>query len=188
MYGGRSHPCCSQQCNAVLNALQAFPFSAWDDVAGTKLGPEEVVKARKVEIGYAEKKPVWVKIPRHVAKSKGWKIIKSRSVDVNKGDDTNPVYRSRMVGKEFNDKVIVGLCAAAPPFEYIPRFIAIGSIISPCNPAPIAGTPSGICVIENCGGAVCACIIAAYAAAGPPLVAYPFTTIVPGSNPRPSIA
>ena len=70
--GIRSHACCNQQCNGILNALQAFPFSAWDDVTGTKLDPAEVIKSRKVEIGYAEKKPVWTKIPRHVAKSKGW--------------------------------------------------------------------------------------------------------------------
>ena len=36
---------------------------------------------------------------------------------MNKGDDENPVYRIRMVGKEFIDKAIVGLFAATPPFE-----------------------------------------------------------------------
>ena len=45
----RSHACCSQQSSGILNALQAFPFSAWDDVAGAKLDPAEVIKARKVE-------------------------------------------------------------------------------------------------------------------------------------------
>ena len=58
----RSHACCSQQCSGILNALQAFPFSALDDVTGAKLDPAEVIRARKVEIGYAEKKPVWTKI------------------------------------------------------------------------------------------------------------------------------
>ena len=46
---------------AVSNATRfstPCPFSAWDDVAGAKLDPEEVVKARKVETGYADKKPV----------------------------------------------------------------------------------------------------------------------------------
>ena len=36
---------------------------------------------------------------------------------MNKGDDENPVYRSRMVGNEFNDKAIDGLFAATPPLE-----------------------------------------------------------------------
>ena len=102
-----------------MNALQAFPFSAWGDVTGTKLDPAEVIKARKIESGYAEKKPVLAKILRHVAKSKGWKIIKSRWIDVNKGDDDNPIYRSRMVGKESNDKAIDGLFVATPPLEAV---------------------------------------------------------------------
>ena len=36
-------------------ALQAFSFPAWDDVFGAKLDPDEVVKAREIEIGYAER-------------------------------------------------------------------------------------------------------------------------------------
>ena len=70
-----SHACCEQQCKGIMNALQPFPFAASDDVSGAKLGPAEVIKARGIEIGYAERKPVWVKIPRHVARFKGWKIM-----------------------------------------------------------------------------------------------------------------
>ena len=45
-------------------------------------------------------------------------ILKSRWIDINKGDDENPVYRSRLVGKEFNDgHMMDGLFAATPPFE-----------------------------------------------------------------------
>ena len=35
-----SHACCNQQRNGKMNALQAFPFSAWDDVSGAKLEAE----------------------------------------------------------------------------------------------------------------------------------------------------
>ena len=76
-----------------------------------------VKAARKLEIRYAEQKPVWENIPRVVAKQKGWKIVKSRWIDINKGDDKTPNYRSRMVGKEFNDSVLEGLFAATPPLE-----------------------------------------------------------------------
>ena len=62
-------------------AVQALPFSTWGDVAGAKLDPDEVPKARKVQFGYAEKKPVWVKIPRRVAKT-------------GMGDNKKPVDRS----------------------------------------------------------------------------------------------
>ena len=63
-----------------------------------------VIAARKLEIAYAEKKPFWETNPRKIAKDKGWKIVRSRWIDINKGDDLNPNYRSRMVGKEFNDR------------------------------------------------------------------------------------
>ena len=47
---------------------------------------------------------VWEKIPRRLAQSKGWKINETRWFDINKGDDDDPVYRSRLVGKEFNNE------------------------------------------------------------------------------------
>ena len=97
--------------------MQAFPFAAWGDIRGAMLDPHEVSKARKVEIDYAGKKPVWSKMPREVAKANGWKIIKPRWIDIDKGDEDKPNYRSRMVGKEFNDKEIDGLFAATPSLE-----------------------------------------------------------------------
>ena len=51
-----------------------------------------------------------------------WKIIKTRWIDINKGDDDNPVYRSRLVGKEFNDGQMDGLFAATTPLEAL-RFL-----------------------------------------------------------------
>ena len=42
----RVHVCCDQQCKGIVNALQAFPFAALDDVRGAKLDPEEVAKAQ----------------------------------------------------------------------------------------------------------------------------------------------
>ena len=80
-----THACCSDQCKGVLNALQAFPFAAWGDISGAALDPHEVSKARRLEIEYAEKKPVWTKMARHVAKADGWEIIKSCWIDIDKG-------------------------------------------------------------------------------------------------------
>ena len=56
-------------------------------------------------------------MPRWQAKEKGWGIIKPRWIDINKGDDDKPNYRSRMVGKEFNDREVDDLFAATPPLE-----------------------------------------------------------------------
>ena len=84
----------------MMNALQHFPFAARDDISAAPLDPAKVTAARKLGIEYAEKKPVWQKIQRSLAKEMGWEIVKPRWIDINKGDDVNPSYRSRMVGKE----------------------------------------------------------------------------------------
>ena len=68
----------------MLNALQHFPFAAWDDISSAPLGPVKVTVARKLEIQYPAKKPVWQKIQRSLVKEKGWKIAKSRWIDINK--------------------------------------------------------------------------------------------------------
>ena len=114
---GQKHQCCQAQCHELLNALQAFPYAAWDDISAAQLDPAKVTAARKLEIQYAGKKQVWKNILMSLAKEKGWEIVKSRSTDINKRDDKNPNYRSRMVGKVFNDSVVDGLFAATPPLE-----------------------------------------------------------------------
>ena len=49
-------------------------------------------------------------------------MIKSRWIDINKGDDVASLYRSRLVGKEFADKKVEGLFAGTPPLEAL-RFL-----------------------------------------------------------------
>ena len=65
----RKHGCCERQCQGTLNALQSFPFAAWDDISSAPLQPSKVVEARKLEIAYAENKPVWKKY-REVSRKK----------------------------------------------------------------------------------------------------------------------
>ena len=96
---GQLHQCCQAQCHGTLNALQGLPYAAWGDISAAPLGPVKVKAARKLGIEYAERKPVWKKIPKKLAKGKGWKISRFIWIDINKGDDDNPSYRSRMVGK-----------------------------------------------------------------------------------------
>jgi len=52
--------------------------AAWDDLTGAELDAREVRKARKLEIEYARRKKVWVKISRAEARRRGLKIIKMR--------------------------------------------------------------------------------------------------------------
>jgi len=92
---------------------------AWDDVSGVKLDPVKVKEARREEIGYFKKKGVYVKITRKEAQEKGYKIVKVRWIDINKGDEKHPVYRSRLVAKEFKDDngQDDNLFAGTPPLE-----------------------------------------------------------------------
>ena len=78
--------------------------------------------ARRQELGYISQKQVWEVVPREEARRNGWKTIKSRWIDINKGDDVAPLYRSRLVGKEFADKKVEGLFVGTPPLEAL-RFL-----------------------------------------------------------------
>ena len=72
---------------------------AWDDLTSMSLDAGMVKEAPAKEIRYVREKAVYAKIPRSMAARKGWKIIRTRWIDITKGDDTNPVYRSRLGGK-----------------------------------------------------------------------------------------
>ena len=63
---------------------------AFDDVTGMKLEAGEVIEARAKEVQYVRDMRVYDKIPRAQAARQGWKIIKTRWIDINKGDDDNP--------------------------------------------------------------------------------------------------
>ena len=69
-----------------------------DDLTGQVLHDETVAKARSVELTFFHSKGVWTKRPKSHARAKiGRPPISARWVDVNKGDDLNPNYRSRLV-------------------------------------------------------------------------------------------
>ena len=44
-------------------------------------------------------------------------VVNTRWIDINKGDEHNHNYRSRLVAKEFADGSGDGLFAATPPLE-----------------------------------------------------------------------
>ena len=89
---------------------------------------------------------MWTKIPRRMAKEKGWRIIKSHWLDINKGDDANPKYRSRFVGKEFNDKAVDGLFAATPPHEALRLLISWATSYGVASPGVTEKT-KGKCIL-----------------------------------------
>ena len=61
---------------------------AYDDLTGMRLDAGEVIEARAKEVKYVKEKGVYSKITRKEAQARGWKIIKTRRIDIHKGDDT----------------------------------------------------------------------------------------------------
>ena len=94
--------------------------SYWDDLSGKELKPNLVKKARREEMEEFNKHMVYTKVP--VAKAwsaTGKKPIGVRWVDINKGDEFEPNYRSRLVAKEIKKYSDWSLFAATPPWEAI---------------------------------------------------------------------
>ena len=117
--------------------IDSFSGGAWDDLTGLPLDAKELDKARRLEMQYAKDKKVWRKIKRSKAQRQGMRIIKTRWIDINKGDDQARNYRSRFVAKEFNDKEIDGLSAATPPLEALRLLV---SEVATYDPGSINGT------------------------------------------------
>ena len=71
---------------------------AWDDLTSMRLDAGRVIEARSKEMEYVKETEIRKNIPRREARQKNWKNIETRRIDINKGDDQKPVYRSRLVG------------------------------------------------------------------------------------------
>ena len=72
----------------------------WDQVSGKELEAEWVIKARLEEMDEFRKHEVYRKVPREECmKNNGRALTKVRWLDINKGDEKNPDYRSRLVAQ-----------------------------------------------------------------------------------------
>ena len=123
-----SSPCALD--STVFNAVRVVAFvtcesperlvaqTYWDDLSGRQLIPGMVQRARQDEMGELAKHQVYTKVPLSECwRNTGKEPIGTRWVDVNKGDDANPDYRSRLVAQEINDHKREDLFAATPPLE-----------------------------------------------------------------------
>ena len=91
---------------------------AVDDVSSAFLDPKMVKKARTDEIEYVRTMKLYTQVSTSECLSKtGKQPIAVRWIDVNNQDATTPLYRSRLVGKEFNTHNDMSLYAATPPIE-----------------------------------------------------------------------
>eukprot|EP00973_Karenia_brevis_P042751 5916416-Karenia_brevis.AAC.1 len=101
---------------------------AFDDVTGAPLDAERVRRAREEEIRYFKKMKVYKKVLRSKCHQlTGRDPIGVRWVDVNKQDNENPLYRSRLVAKQFKTGNDPELFAATPPLETMKLIISIAA-------------------------------------------------------------
>ena len=115
----------SDESDSSLHALlcqvansESCDSEFWDDLSGKVLDANRVRKARIEEMGEIAKHGVYAKVPiKECWEATGTNPIGTRWVDVNKGDDTNPDYRSRLVAQEINNHKREDLFAATPPLE-----------------------------------------------------------------------
>ena len=94
-----------------------------DEVSGKALNSKLVAEAQAEELDYAARYNVWDLVPvSECWKETGAGPIGSRWININKGDEQRPNYRSRLVIQEVRHSGIEAIFAATPPLESI-RFL-----------------------------------------------------------------
>ena len=107
----------TEEFNRLILQLKTKDGVSWavDDVSGSPLDAEMVKKAREEEMSYFRRMVVYNKVPR--SQSRGYKLVRTKWIDINKGDVAVPDYRSRLVAMEFNEYSDPSLFASTPPLE-----------------------------------------------------------------------
>ena len=73
----------------------------YDSISGALLDPELVKRARAEELIWVKKQEIYTKVPIETCWERTSRApITLKWVDVNKGDERNPYYRSRLVARE----------------------------------------------------------------------------------------
>ena len=114
------------KCKTVEEDLSAKMEAAWDDVSGAALDLERVKQARKEDIEYVHKMGLYQKVPvSECVRATGRQPISARWIGINKGDNENPNYRSRLVAREINTHKREDLFAATPPLEAMKAILSL---------------------------------------------------------------
>ena len=99
-----------------------------DGMTGQPLDPQLVMAARAKELQYFEDKSAWTKRHREEAMRRtGKRPITVKWIDVNKGDDESPNYRSRLVAREIRRAGEDPIFAPTPPLESLRTIISMAA-------------------------------------------------------------
>ena len=91
---------------------------AWDDVSGVARNPIAANVARQEDIDYVKKTNLYTNVPiQECIRKTGKPPISTRWIDINKGDEARPNYRSRLVAKEVDTHKREDLLASTPRLE-----------------------------------------------------------------------
>ena len=113
--------------NAQAMAVQG-ELTYRDALTGQPLIPALVQEARRKELQYFAEKAVWKLRPRAEAyASMGKPPITVKWVDVNKGDDDSPNYRSRLVAREIRLPGEASIFAPTPPLEALRTVLSMAA-------------------------------------------------------------
>ena len=102
----------------------------YDDISKKPLSPQKVRAARADEVKGVYQHKLFDKVPlKECWDETSADPVSTRWVDINKGDDDDPDYRSRWVGREFKgkDNDRDDLFAATPPLEAKKALIALAA-------------------------------------------------------------
>ena len=114
--------------NAEINNLDEKNGVYKDNLTGQPLIPELVKQARLEELKYFKSKSVWELRGVDEAKRRQGKVpISVRWIDVNKGDDMNPKYRSRLVAREIRRAGEDPIFAPTPPLESVRTILSLAA-------------------------------------------------------------
>ena len=100
----------------------------WDTFVdrGKPLKTALVEAARAEELDFAKRYGVWDLVPTQECWDRtGAAPIGSRWIDINKGDEKSPAYRSRLVIQQVRHSGIEAIFAATPPLESIRFFLSL---------------------------------------------------------------
>ena len=116
--------------NLIRSPERGYSGKYKDSISGQVLQDELVLEARRKEMEYFTAKGVWCKRPRQEAYTlTGRPPISTKWVDVNKGDDDTPRYRSRLVARQLKatDKSGQSYFAPTPPLESLRTVLSLAA-------------------------------------------------------------
>ena len=106
---------CSEVSRMEVDKTIYENYDFVDDISMKPLSKDRAIEARRLEIDFFRKMKVYEKVLR--SKAAGHKVITTRWLDVDKGDEQRPNYRARLVGRELKTDNRLDLFAATPPLE-----------------------------------------------------------------------